>query len=265
MNMTLDQSDYRVHGQDVRLVVACMPKSGSTWLTRLISSLPGMRDVHLVPGFDRREQELCPVRVAVEVAETKAWRRHYHRDGKHMGQSWPVGFVAQMHLRHSVPTQAMADEFDLTFAVLVRNLTDVVVSMRDHLSNHGLAQPMAYVPASLLRESDEVVTAFVIDMIVPWYLNFLETWRAAGWATLGYDSLVQDPGAVASTAVSHAGWIYDESAVSAAVTATAQSFTRLNQGVAGRGRAELSESSLERLRELARPYPLIDPAVLGIL
>lgn len=44
---------------NIRVLVACMPKSGSTYLSGAIEALPGFIRAHLVPGYGRREQELC--------------------------------------------------------------------------------------------------------------------------------------------------------------------------------------------------------------
>jgi hypothetical protein len=93
-----------------------MPKSGSTLLTDLIGQLPGFHQAALIPIAGRREQELD------EVCLQKA-------DG--------LDYIAQVHVRHSDWTEDMCADYGLTPIVLVRNLFDVVVSLRDHVRNES--------------------------------------------------------------------------------------------------------------------------------
>jgi hypothetical protein len=59
-----------------------MPKSGSTYLAQIFAHLPGFVEATLVPGYGRREQELCHERLLALAAQ-------------------PGSFVAQQHVRYS--------------------------------------------------------------------------------------------------------------------------------------------------------------------
>jgi hypothetical protein len=50
--------EYLPGYQTAHFLVACMPKSGSTFLTEALASLPGFKRAVLVPQHGRREQEL---------------------------------------------------------------------------------------------------------------------------------------------------------------------------------------------------------------
>jgi Flp pilus assembly protein TadD len=84
-----------------RLLVACMPKSGSTFLTDLIAKLPGMQRVHLVPEYGRREQEFDLEQLVI------------HRD---------IGFVSQLHVRPSEFTLGLCRKFGIRPIFLYRNI-----------------------------------------------------------------------------------------------------------------------------------------------
>ena len=96
----------------VHVLIACMPKSGSTFLADVISQCPGFRRAILTPSAGRREQEI----------DEQLLRKH----GK-------VSYVAQHHVRNSEWTSEMCRTYGVTPIVLVRSLQDVVVSLRDHM------------------------------------------------------------------------------------------------------------------------------------
>ena len=72
------------------VLVAAMPKSGSSLLIRLVAELPGFQRIAVVRGHDRRENEL---------ALDPLVRAH--------GRDW----VAQAHVRHSTATARMVRTF----------------------------------------------------------------------------------------------------------------------------------------------------------
>lgn len=94
------------------ILVACMPKSGSSFLSNCIASYQGFRHGILVPDYGVREQEMCELRLE------KFNNRPY---------------VAQLHVRNSAWTQKLIQRYGMTHVVLVRDLLDVVASVRDHI------------------------------------------------------------------------------------------------------------------------------------
>ena len=106
------QNGQIVPGGGKHILIACMPKSASTYLCGIISALPEMSQMNLVAGHHRREQELCPLQCAL---------------GHHMN------YVAAHHVRYSRATQDLLKSYKILPVVLVRNIFDCVVSLRDHL------------------------------------------------------------------------------------------------------------------------------------
>ncbi len=66
--------------------------------------------------------------------------------------------------------------FGLQPIVLVRNIFDVVVSIRDSLKMAPMSIAQAFVPADLAFREDEEMGRFITDLIVPWYFNFFGSW-----------------------------------------------------------------------------------------
>src|SRR5215469_14911124 len=106
-----------VQGAGKHILIACMPKSASTYLTGLLNEVAGVRQVVITVGHHRREQELCPFECAL-----------FH----------DLNYVAQAHVRYSQATQLIMTRFGIVPVILVRNIEDCVVSMREHLLNEDI-------------------------------------------------------------------------------------------------------------------------------
>ena len=103
-----------LHLERPHVLVACMPKSASTFLTGVLAELPGMRRAPLTAAYGWREQTLDVVQLARFDLEF---------------------YVCQQHLRYSADVGALIGEYRLTPVVLTRNIFDVVASVRDHFRN----------------------------------------------------------------------------------------------------------------------------------
>ncbi len=245
-----------------RVIVACMPKSGSTFLTELLAQIRGMRHAYLVPGYHRREQEICLEHLKKEIYKTELLRQMQHQGTvRHIPK--PRGFVAQMHLRYTKPTATILREHGIVPIVLVRNLFDVVVSMKDHLCNRPVAIPMAYFSTEMRGWPTDRIYAFIADMIIPWYLNFYISWSNAEHVKrVTYEELVQDPKATLGDIADHVGLPHDSESLDIAVS-EAQTRTPRNVGIVGRGE-QLPMAVKERIRQLAAYYDDHDFSPLGL-
>ena len=74
------------------LLIACMPKSGSTWLRTVLCGLNDLQWLSPVNGWDRREHELSEMLLLL-----------FHRQS----------YVTQLHLRYSLPTAELMRKFAL--------------------------------------------------------------------------------------------------------------------------------------------------------
>ena len=104
------------------ILLACFPKSGSTYLSKIISSYENFRKVDLVPSYGNREQEL---------------------DIRKLHQNKKYNYIAQQHVRSSFETEKLINQFELKTIILVRNIYDIIPSLRDHLIKEGL--PLSFI------------------------------------------------------------------------------------------------------------------------
>ena len=230
-----------------RLLLACFPKSGSTFLAAILSNLPGFRKVPLVPAYGRREQELDMI--CLDAAQ---------RAGGH--------YVAQHHVRYSEETRRLIDLCSLHPIVLVRNIYDVVASVRDHLKTRGTIIAQAYVPSDLPLWPDPAIEQFIAELIVPWYFNFYASWsQCPTRIELTYETLVAEPFSV----VRH---LCDRTSISAtdaqlrtalATAGANPQSTRFNAGICGRGQ-HINPAATAHIAKLALYYDFLNLSALGL-
>lgn len=214
------------------VLVACQPKSGSTFLSRGLAALPRMRMVQLAPGFDRREHELCELQL----------RRSRHR-----------AYVAQHHVRRSAVTDEYVQRFGLTVIVLVRDLFDVTVSLRDHLRQENVVMPMAYFEEVHRNLPDAELEAMIAQLAIPWYVNFYMSWRTCPYAhVVRYEEMIEDPVETVRSIAQIGGCTASESDIRQAIAGVRDA--RFNVGYVGRGRS-LDRDVKRSIESMLKRYP----------
>jgi hypothetical protein len=221
------------------ILIACMPKSASTFLYHSIARLPGFTRGELTILAGRREQELSVCKCA-----------HLHH----------LNYVAQNHVRYSEATQIIMTTFDIFPVILTRNIFDCVVSLRDHFCNESLEAAIAYIPREFLNLSVEKQYDAVINLAVPWYANFFACWAEYEGPALrvSFDEIAKDPVAVISQIVETIGLEYSLATIERACENVSGSISRFNVGKSGRGRALLSPAQVARVREIFSIYSHLD-------
>ena len=243
-----------------RILVACMPKSGSTFLVNTLASLPGMHRRALVPAHQRREQELCPLEIrkvekTIQKMRAKADRR---------GAPEFRGYVAQKHVRYTEYLQGLIDTHGLRPVVLQRNIFDIVPSLRDHLRNEKVEFPMAFAHESMRTWPDERIDAFLVDLAIPWFFNFFTTWsQRPDVLRVRYEELMTDKPGTMAAICDYLGLDVSDDEISAALGTARDRGSRFNKGVSGRGQS-LSEDLKNRIRAYADYYPDVDFSSIDI-
>ncbi len=137
------------------ILVACQPKTASTFLVATLGSLPNSRTVALVPAYGQREQELSEERI-----------KRYRFRAKRL-------LVAQHHVRYSNYTGDLIRRYHIRTIVLTRNLFDVIASIRDHVRSEDVVSPMFFLTKEMAHSSDEELENLIAKLSIPWYLNFI--------------------------------------------------------------------------------------------
>lgn len=224
------------------ILVACMPKSASTYLTSALANIEGLKRTSITLSMMQREQEIDPVRAAM----------------RSLG-----GYVAQHHVRFSRDTDDLMRTFDITPVVLVRDLPDVIVSLRDHIRKRP-EMSMSWFTRDHAKLSDLELEMAIVSLAMPWYINFYVSWHScprALWVT--YADATERTAETIEAICGHAGIPVTDSDVDAAIAEAGKQFTRLNVGKAGRG-SSLTREAMDSLRHLCSFYPEIDFRKVGI-
>lgn len=226
------------------ILLACMPKSGSTYLSNAIGRLPGIHKTSLVTHYGRTEQDL------------DAWRAL--RKSRY-------SYICQHHVRYHEKTAEILTSFSIWPIVLVRDIHDCVISLRDHVRRESVDNAMAFIDERHLDMSDDELETLIVQMAIPWYINFYVSWHQcpnAYWVT--YQELVADPVRVIAGIADHVG-VRDMaiSQIEEALKSGDTSADRINVGRHGRGQM-LSDENKESIRQYCAAYPDIDFSRLGV-
>jgi hypothetical protein len=217
----------------VIVLLACFPKSGSTYLADLISLCPGFRRGDFVPAYGRREQEICATRIERFVG---------------------VDCVAQHHVRASERTLELTEQYQIQTLVLVRNLADALVSLSNHIVRESPVMPHAYFDTDFQEMSEARRMDAVVDLAAPWFFNFyVSWWRSRPEAIITYEETVL--GGDFGIVKSRLGLSEDP--------VGSPNPRRFNVGISGRG-AQLGRSRLARLSRMASHYADVDFSPIGL-
>ena len=226
---------YRLFGIDQRrlLFIACFPKSGSTYLMRLLCAITGFPKVFPVQFAGPNEHDFFE----------KELRRLRHMNG-----------VCHQHLKGTLYNVKLAKEHNLRIVVLVRNIFDVVVSLNEHFHNESKHFPTGYVPREFFEMPQEDQWMFLIRVHMPWLFSFLMSWHEAQeevpvlWLT--YERLFAEQIEVTKELLGFWEMPVDEELIRQSIEVIKTRHTRLNKGVPGRGQT-LPEAHRQAICELA--------------
>lgn len=224
------------------ILIACMMKSGSTFLAQALAAHRGLRRCRLTPTWGAREAELCELRLS----------RYNH-----------LGYVSQHHLKNSEWTQELIRRYHMTTVVLTRDLFDVTVSLRDHMRRETPVMSVAHFSEEHARMPDAELEEAIADLAIPWFVNFYAGWREDPNALfVDYEELTADPAAILNTILNRAEVKSTPKSIARALEKVQGQNNRYNKGQKGRGQ-QLSPHVRDKIIRQLRYYPSIqdDPYI----
>ena len=216
----------------------------------MLGQLLGWQPNSLVPAWDRREQEI-DVRRMLEFPQVDL-------------------FSIQQHCRLSAPTRDFIKKFRVQVILQGRNLWDCLVSLRDHFLRESTVTPVCYVDDAFSGQLPDRQLDSVIDLAVPWFLNFYASWfagRQAGevdFLWIDYESLCRDTAGQLRRIVNYLGLSRSDEEINAALRNAVGAATRLNVGRAGRGAEMLTQAQKDRIAHLRSYYSQVDFSPIGL-
>lgn len=229
----------------LKYLIACFPKSGSTYLSELIGSLEGFQKVSWVPAYGHREQEL----------DDRLIEQH----------SSDISQVAQHHVRASEYTLELIDRYDIIPIILVRNIFDCMVSLADHTEAESEVYPMGYVQNKIRNVSFEERLDAIVDLTSPWYINFFASWFETRPANIvQFEDVVINDAENRSQFFQRFGLPWSADQMTQSTNSVERKSTRFNVGITGRGLNLLSPSQITRIRRFTNHYENIDFSMIGL-
>jgi hypothetical protein len=241
--------NFLLGGQRTRILLAAFPKSGSTWLTSIIAEVPEFKVVPLITMGDRREMEIDREKLVV-----------FNR----------FNYVSRLHLKYSLPTQELINNFGLRPVVLVRNIFDVIISFKDHIikgldrGDNSTHFSMIWVDEDFKKLDPAKRLEFIVDLAIPWYICFFLSWNECRDKILiTYEDLINDTGGTVKHLLNKLEISASDESISEYIYKASKAETLKNVAKIGRGE-ELSQKLVDKVNRFASYYPSVDFTPIGI-
>ncbi|MCM2291889.1 hypothetical protein NAC44_06050 [Allorhizobium sp. BGMRC 0089] len=247
-----------------RVLVACMPKSASTFVTNCLQQVMGVPNVALM-GASLTRQPLHSMGITLREQETDELALIQHGCNG-------VGYVAQHHVRCTPYLCHQLEMYGIRPVVTYRNVFDSFVSLdemlvgnRRRLSENFTTDALYFddgMPDTYADLDDETRYMLLVDRQVAWYLQFFLSWKrcealglvAPLWVSYEQDFLQNRQGLALRLAnfigTQH---VRPEALLDVLARNGGEKTDRFNKGVTGRGR-RLPESVRARIRAAFEPY-----------
>lgn len=222
------------------LFIACFPKSGSTFMARLLEAATHRSGHKAASEMGHNEQNI----------NENALRRCVRKLS-----------VVQQHTQGGDHNVMLLARHGLQPVVLTRSLPDIVLSWLDHLHLHRHTRnPMAFAPREFFEWTQEEQLRWITWAYMPWYFSFYQSWKTNGpkvsahWVE--FDELTKHPVKTTTQLLARMNLPCDMKALEHASDPHASGkSSRINKGVAGRG-TQLPAELKAHLLHLANVWKL---------
>jgi hypothetical protein len=215
------------------LLIACFPKSGSTYLSKVLQKATGLKEDYIAEFGPQNEQDI------VRRKLKRLWRRS----------------VLQQHVKGTRTNVEFLTTFGIRPIVQTRSLFDVVISLYDHFERDNNSLPCGHVCADYWQMTVHDRLDYLICVHLPWYYNFYLSWRDAAHKLeifpLTYEDLFADQTGRLTEVLNFYHFSIPPARLQAAIAQTANAKTRFNVGVSGRGARMLSKQHRQSIQRQA--------------
>jgi hypothetical protein len=248
--------DFAKHRAEKPLVVvAAAPKAGSTYLVNTLMQLTGLRGFRLSAAYSTNEHDLYLPALCL------------------MNSS---GCVTQLHMKGTFHNAALMRTFGIKPIILVRRIEDIVVSLQHDLrqkarrrsygsGRHGYS--FVWQDEGTKALSDERLIDLIIDLAIPWFVNFYVSWRrlceqgAVNALWLTYEQLFGDKEGTLRQVLEFLG-ISNTGPMDQKLLS--RRYGTFRDGRIGQGGSVLTAGQKERIRALFAYYPDVDFGKYGL-
>ena len=230
------------------LLIACFPKSGSTFLKEVLVQATGFPEQHLAFANGQNDTGL------------------YLPD---MLNSARDDNVTQIHLRATNSNLNMLQGFSIRPVILVRNIYDVLLSFKEF--HDQISNQISFFDRYDSLDEDQRLD-LIVDDRASWYIGFFAGWQRAVRAGqidalwLTYENLMENKVDKVSEVLRFYGVERSREAISGVIDQVNgnKAATRFNKGVSGRGRAQFSDAHRAQISRIAGYHPDTDFSMIGL-
>lgn len=247
--------DFSAQRGKPMIVIAAAPKSGSTFLSNVISRITDLPLGRLSAAYSTNEHDLyLPALYMMN----------------------PIGCVSQLHMKGTFHNASLLKMFGIKPVILVRNIEDTVVSLandlrtkeqQDGFGDGRNGYSFLWQDHAIANLDETSLIDCIIDLAIPWYVNFHVSWHRlceqnavdAMWVT--YEDMMQNKKAAVREILEFTGFGQDIPIDNAILD---QRYIKFNDGRRGRGNAILSEEQKSRIRRVFAYYKDINFSRYGL-
>ncbi len=232
---------FQLSGNDKPIiVVAAAPRTGSTFLTNVLIKATKLPNFRLCSGYSTNEHDLyLPALCIVNDS----------------------GCVSQMHMKGSFHNASLINRFKIRQIILVRNIYDIVASLFDdlrkkeempgyHTGESGYS--FLWLDSATKNMNDEDLIDMIIDLAIPWYVNFYVSWyrlteqNIVNPIWVNYEDMMNDKNNTIISILNFIDFPFNGEINS---TILNEKYSTYNMGGSGRGNILLSDERKRRIME----------------
>jgi len=222
------------------IVVTAAPRSGSTYLFNTLMEVTNLTQFRLSSGYSTNEHDLyLPALCMMNNC----------------------GCVSQMHMKGTFHNASLINRFNIRQIILVRNIYDIVVSLLDELrkkeehSGYHTGQDgfsFLWLDIATKNMDDEVLIDMIIDLAIPWYVNFYVSWyrlteqNIVNPIWVNYEDMMHDKNNTITSILNSIDFPFNGEINS---TILNEKYSTFNKGSSGRGNILLSDERKSRINE----------------
>jgi len=236
------------------IFVICQPKSGSTFMSNVLSKITNykLKQFRPKPIDNLNEQDIYFPEVINCYFENT---------------------ITQQHTRATNYNISMLKILSAKIIVLTRNIFDVVISTLDHNETHnikGSTMMYANIDYTTLKYDDKL--NMIIDLAIPWHIHFYVSWYDAFrkskidflWIT--YEEFILDQETILKKILKFAGVEYFKNNIEDSISYILESKekSRFNRGQIGRGEKILNTLQKNKIIGYTKYYSWVDFSKIGI-
>ncbi|MCK7589906.1 sulfotransferase domain-containing protein [Subsaxibacter sp. CAU 1640] len=148
--------DYNEKRKYEHVLIACLPKSGSTFLSDVLVNVTGFDFVQFQPIRGTNDHNID---------------HHFFYENSNKNT------VTQLHIKPNDSNKKIFLKENIKIVFLYRDLLSSLKSMHRHILEENNKWFMFSIADGFESWSIERQFDFIIDLIAPWYINFLTAWK----------------------------------------------------------------------------------------